>query len=73
MCPAKYLLASLLVIFPCFIFSFNTLIFFFSFLFPLSRIFSLYSFILYPQKFTPCLFLNICVFLFSSNCKFSFK
>ena len=47
--------------------------FFFSFLLPLSRIFSLYSFILYPQKLTPCLLLNICVFLFNSNSRFLFK
>ena len=72
-CPAKYFFASLLVISPCFILCFNVITFFFSFLLPLSLIFSLYSFILYPQKFTPCLLLKICVFLFSSSFRFSFK
>ena len=73
MCPAKYFFASLLVIFPCFILCFNVVTFFFSFILPLSLIFSLYSFILYPQKLTPCLLLKICVFLFSSSFKFSLK
>ena len=72
-CPAIYSFASLLVISPLFTFSFRCFTFFFSFCFPLSLIFSLYSFILYPQKFTPCLFLNICVFWFSSNSKFSLR
>ena len=69
MCPVKYLCASCVVIFPNFICSCSFFTFFFNFLFPLSLIFNLYSFILYPQKLTPCLFLNICVFLFNFNFK----
>lgn len=71
--PAKYLCASEFVIFPCLTNSCNFFTFFFNFLFPLSLIFSLYSFILYPKKFTPCLLLNICVFLFNSKFSLSFR